>query len=185
MVRNGPMHGARLLTQMTPGLTQMIDRLIIITPGMPYAIGFALQASAQVPQRLMMQLNPRGLSQCLASFVCLPAAATCASSLATSMQRATSPFLFPRERGRTFFLLGGIALDARRKRENIFSSWRDRTRCTQSEVGDQEAEWRCSRWHLLQGRKHRGHGAPCRSLLGRSWPTEVTNKQPGSDQGAL
>ena len=70
---------------MAPGLTQMtlvgpevVPLLIIITLGIPYAIGFALQASAQVPQRLMKQLNPRGLSQCLESFVCLHAAATCA-----------------------------------------------------------------------------------------------------------
>ena len=97
------------LTQMTPVGPEVVPLLVIITPGIPYAIGFALQASAQVPQRLMKQLNPRGLSKCLAGFVCLPAAATCASSLATSMQRGTSPSLFPLERERTFF-----------------SSWRDR-----------------------------------------------------------
>jgi hypothetical protein len=144
---------------MTPVGPEVVPLLIIITGGIPYAIGFAMQASAQVPQRLMKQLNPRGLSQCLASFVCLPAAATCASSLATSMQRATSPSPFPQVRERTGF-----------------SSSRDRNSM------HEEARWGMKKWSggahdgsCCRGPKLRGHDAPWRSLLGRPWPTEATN----------
>ena len=148
---------------MTPVGPEVVPLLIIIMRGIPHAFGLRCRLLCTSHKDEMKQLDPRGLSQCPASFVGLPAATTCASSLNTSMQRATSPSLFPWERERTFF-----------------SSWRIALHARKSEVGDQEAEWRCARWHLLQGRKHRGHGAPRRSLLGRSWPTEVTSQQPTS-----
>ena len=129
-------------------------------------ISFALKAFAQVPHRLMKQLNPRGRSQCLVSGSLRRSACCCYMRLFSRHKHAESHITVsfsPGKRADIFFFLAGSQFDARK-----------------IEVGDQEAEWRCSRWHLLQGRKHRGHGAPRRSLLGRSWPTEVTSQQPTS-----
>ena len=156
------------LTQMTPVGPEVVPLLIIITPGIPYAIGFALQASAQVPQRLMKQLNPRGISQCLTSvaYACL----LLLHAPLLSPQACREPhhrLFFPWKGSGHFFLLGGIAI-----------------RCTKKRGGGSRSGMAFLTMALLQGRKRRGHSAVQTEWRKGPWPTEVTSQQRSSDHGA-
>jgi hypothetical protein len=148
------------LTQMTPVGPEVVPLLVIITPGIPYAIGFALQASAQVPQILMKQLNPWGSYACLLLL----------HAPLLSPQACREPhhrLFFPWKGSGHFFLLGGIAI-----------------RCTKKRCGGSRSGMALLTMALLQGRKRRGHSAVQTEWRNGPWATEVTSQQRSSDHGA-
>ena len=134
MVRNRAVHGARL-NSLAILSSAVLPLLIIITHGMPYAMEVCAANFYAGPARL----NAATRSKRPFAVSCklrLPAGC-CYIRLFSRHQHAASHITVsfpPGKREDVFFFFAGSQLDARR-----------------SEVRDQEADWRSSRWHCCRG----------------------------------
>ena len=173
VVSTGAMSGASLNSFATLS-SVVLPLLTIITHGMPYA----MEVCAANFYAGLIGLNAATRSEkpfAVSGKLRLPACC-CYMRLFSCHKHAESHITVsfpPGKREDVFFFFAGSQLDARR-----------------SEVGDQEADWRSSRWHCCRGASvvvtmHlRGRFLGARGRPGRPWPTEVTTKQRNSDQGA-